>query len=166
MGVSTDGVLFYGYVWDDELDLGFEYEWSTIVALKRGHLKRGHTDPWKAYPTFSHLEWLERDAAGHQWVKEHEAELDAWRAVRKAIEDEFGVDASYHGSNEWRCPYVFVKESRIQASRGYPEAIQPKDLNEKPLAYWDTFLKNFVEELEINLEEAKGPAWWLVSWWG
>jgi hypothetical protein len=153
MGVSTDGIIFYGYVWDDEFTLLEDVDgegWARIVAEKRGH-----TDPWDGF------------AEGEEdWVSTHQAELDGWRAVRKSIEEEFGVDIRHHGSGEWQCPYILVNDSRREAARGYPQELQVGTTVYGPPAGWDEKLLRFVDELEINLEEAQGPAWWLVSYWG
>ena len=168
MGVSTDALLVYGYVWDDEVDLfGTEdeeadddLEWSEIIARQRGI-----PNPWDAYPQeFEHLPYTERRAKGDEWVAAHDAELDAWRAARKAIEDEYGVEIDQHGSDQWSCPVVKVAGAGHRAYRGDVHAVEAADLNINP--EWRTKLQRFVDDLGIDVNEAAGPGWFLLSWWG
>ena len=154
MGASTDAILFYGYVWDDEGDL-FPGEWEEIVALKRGH-----KNPWDDYPSGESHEMQEK------WVRDHSADLDAWRAIEKAIGEELGVGVDDHGADAWRCPYLFISDSRIEAYRGSPKEIPMATLGGRGTHTWDDKLQRFIDELDIDISKAKGPRWWLVSWWG
>ena len=165
MGVSTDALLVYGYVWEEEADLfddeSGEREWTEIVARLRGI-----PNPWDQYPEaeLAALPYAEQRARGNEWTAAHRAELDAWRDAKKAIEAEYGIDVDYHGSDEWSVPIVKIAGAGKRAARGYPQELAGTDLAVDP--EWDGRLRRFVTDLAIDTSEAKGPGWFLVSWWG
>lgn len=154
MGVSTDAILFYGYVWEDEYELfddpDGESDWAAIIAKKRGH-----KDPWVDHP----------GGRAQGWVDAHRAELDAWSAARKAIEEEYGVEISRHGSDQWAVPIIQIADVGFRAGRGYPKGITAGDLRTDP--GWDAKLSKFINDLGIDIAEARpGPGWFIASWWG
>lgn len=163
MGVSTDGILFYGFVWEDETDLfdndddKDEIEWQEIIAIKRGH-----ENPWIKYPP--ELEnapySAAREANSKAWMDAHRSELDAWYEIKKKIQAEFGCDINYHCSGECPIPYISVNESRRVAHRGSPREVE--SLNIKP--EWDSLLTAFVEALGLEVPHEK-PKWVLASMW-
>lgn len=171
MGVSTDALLVYGYVWEDEADLlGSEEddsdeeaespEWPEIIARRRGI-----QSPWDAYPQeIERLPYEERRRKGDEWITAHRAELDAWHEARKAIETEYGVEIDQHGSQEWSVPIVKIAGAGHRAARGYPHRLTAEDLAVGP--EWDGKLQRFITDLNIDTSEAQGPGWFLVSWWG
>lgn len=164
MGVSTDAILFYGYVWEDEAELfddnDGETEWEEFLAVRRGIV-----NPWDAYPQgIERLPYAEKRAAGDQWRADHRAELDEWRAAKKAIEDEYGVEIDSHGSDEWSVPLIKIAGAGHTAARGNPHQLTATDLAVDP--EWDGRLRRFVDDLEIDASEAKGPGWFIASWWG
>lgn len=149
MGVSTDALLVYGYVWDDETDLlGSEddgdHAWEEIIAKRRGL-----TDPWASHP------------GGHRpdWVEAHRAEIDAWNEAKKAIEIEYGVEIDQHGSDQWSVPIIKITGAGYRARRGYPQKLVTRDLIADP--DWDAKLQRFITDLNIDTSEAKGPGWFL-----
>ena len=161
MGVSTDAMLAYGYVWEDEFDLlgGGGEDWQEVIAARRGI-----SDPWAARPDFSHLPYEEQKRQGSEWTEAHRAELDAWYAARKAIAGEYGVEVDQHGSDGWSVPVVKITGAGHTAARGYPRKLTADDLAVDPA--WDARLQRFVADLGIDTSEAKGPGWFLMSWWG
>lgn len=167
MGVSTDALLVYGWVWHDEINLldrdserDYEQEWPNVVATLRGI-----SDPWGDYPARdSALSYEENDRISKQWMAEHRFELDEYRASRDAIEEELGCTIDWHGSDEWSVPIVCIKSASIQASRGSPQQIEPQALTVDPS--WDDMLATFVETLSIDTSDASGPGWFMASWWG
>lgn len=163
MTVSTDAMLVYGYIWDDEHDL-FDDEsddkWEVRVAKQRGI-----TNPWDAYPPeIERLPYDQKRAAGQQWRDANKAALDAWYAARKAISEEYGVRVAHHGSDEWSVPILKIEGAGMTAARGYPKPVASSDLTVDP--GWDDKLRRFVTDLGIDVSEAKGPGWFLASWWG
>lgn len=173
MGVSTDALLVYGYVWEDEHDLfaspvdedddsdeeAESPEWPEIIAKRRGI-----PDPWAGYPDLEHLAYEEQRRQGSAWTAAHRAELDAWSAAKTAIEAEYGVEIDQHGSDEWSVPIVKIADAGHTAARGHPYQMTADDLAVDP--EWDGKLQRFIGELSIDTSEAKGPGWFLVSWWG
>lgn len=163
MGVSTDAMLFYGYVWEDEAELfdgDDETEWEEIIAVRRGT-----ANPWDAYPQeIERLPYDEKRREGDRWTTEHRAELDAWYAARKAISAEYGVEIDRHGSGEWSVPVVKIAGAGHTASRGSPHQLTTADLAVDP--EWDGKLHRFITDLGIDTSEAKGPGWFIASWWG
>ena len=171
MGVSTDAILAYGYVWEDETDLlpvvnedddddeRDAENWVEVIAAQRGI-----NDPWAAYPDLEHLPYPEQRRQGAAWTEAHQAELDAWDAAKKAITGEYGVEIDEHGSDGWRVPFVKIAGAGHTAARGYPHKLTAEDLAVNP--EWDAKLQRFVTDLGIDTSEAKGPGWFLMSWWG
>lgn len=168
MGTSTDAKLFYGYVWEDEADLLAEHddedgdggtEWEEIIAKSRGI-----ADPWEAYPDLEGLPYAEQRQRGSQWTADHRAELDAWHEAKKAIGIEYGVEIDRHGSDEWQVPIIKITGAGHTAARGYPHEVSAETLAVGP--DWDDKLRRFVADLGIDASEAKGPGWFIASWWG
>lgn len=162
MGVSTDGMLLYGYIWDDETELfdnDDDDEWVDVVAKSRDI-----PNPWDRYVE-PKLPYMEQRAHADAWVAEHRKELDAMYAAKRAIEDEFGVTISYHGSDGWSVPYVHIKDAEVAAYRGSPQSVTGMSLERNP--EWDAKLDRFMEELGIEKPDGQDePGWYLASWWG
>lgn len=170
MGVSTDALLVYGYVWEDEADIlgtedeegpaGDELEWSEILAGQRGI-----RNPWADYPAeIDALPYEEQRRQGDAWTTAHRTELDAWRDATKAIEAEYGIVIDRHGSDEWSVPVVRIADAGHRAYRGDVHAVGQDALTVDP--EWDGRLQRFVTDLSIDVSEAQGPGWFLLSWWG
>lgn len=169
MGVSTDAMLIYGYVWEDEHDLlgtdeeegdgSREWEWDEIAARKRGI-----ASPWDGYPDLSALDYDEQRRQGAEWTEARRPELDAWHAARKAIREEYGVEIDHHGSDQWSVPVVKIEGAGHTAARGYPHQLTAADLAVG--GDWDARLRRFTADLGIDTSGALGPGWFLASWWG
>jgi hypothetical protein len=158
MGVSTDAILFWGIVsdeeghpWlkhqpeddeddddddsDDDSD-DDEFDWEEVYAEAMGvpcpDAEYGDdTKPiYQAY----------------------------WKRKREIIEAS-GCTFGSHCSGDCPMDYVAVVESETTARRGYPEEIT--SLEVKP--DWEPKLREFCEKLNIPWGE---PKWWLVSYWG
>ena len=163
MGVFTNAILFYGYCWDEEVDLfeahrldeDDEAEWPELLLRKRGE-----QNPWMAFPDekIEVLPYAQRQAATDRWVAEHRAELDEWDAKRNGVDMEFDVELGDHCSGECSMPYLAAWE--LVAYRGCPQdASLPV-----PAAEWDEQLNRFLAEFGITPPQAQ-PGWWLVSYW-
>ena len=146
MGVSTDAILFWGFFLtedeegeDDEMPwLDEEYEWDTFYAKQLG---------------------IEEPTVPYNRDDEEVVEIyhAYWRSNREAAKAS-GCDIAYHCSGDYPLYYVTVEESRIRASRGYPEEIT--DLCAAP--EWHDRLQRFCKVMDIPWQE---PKWWLVSLW-
>jgi hypothetical protein len=171
MGVSTNAILFYGYCWDDEIDLFDpdgesddelnDSEWVDVVARKRGH-----KSPWDSYPEAecdAAPYGKERNAIGDKWMAENRAAIDAWAHLKKSIEQELGCEINHHCSQDCMIPYIEIADSGLFARRGYPARI---DAWPKAGDDWDGKLEKFCKELGIEPPPGQKPGWWLVSYWG
>jgi len=172
MGQSTNAILFYGYCWDDEgyslLDES-EDEWDEIVARREGH-----TSPWDLYrdsgaeAEHESLPYAERDAAYKAWKQtvRFDSLYKIWTSTRDDIKARFGgVNISSHCSCDYPMPYIYIERSKTTASRGFPKQIDPSGFSGVPTATWNMKLKKFTDDLNIDLSEAEGPGWFLVSNW-
>lgn len=179
MGQSTDGILFYGYAWTNEdADLlrhhkireDQDLEWPEILAKVQG-IK----NPWDAYyeAGINDLPYEEQNAAYEAFkTPEWNAEVDAWYDIKREIEKKSPVSIGHHCSGDYPLPYVYIKSSEVQNSRGYAEEVDVLGFALAPLIDWNTALDAFIEDLGISLEAPeygdppKGPGWFLVSYWG
>lgn len=179
MGQSTDGILFYGYVWADEGVRLFPDEddngyWYNALARRRGHL-----DPWQYYRTsgaeaeHASLRYEEQRGAYERWKAEvgFQALLDVWDAVIKSIKAEFSADISSHCSCDYPMPYIYIRGTKVTAYRGSAVEIPVAAIAESPLDEWNAELDRFIEALAIDMSEPEygdgpqGPGWFLVSNW-
>ena len=168
MGVSTNGILFYGYCWQDEDVKLFRDEegrdWPGYLAIKRGH-----KDPWDALPKRLHdrsaseyvHDYDQRWRLIDTWKAEHRAELDAWHSLQNAIEQEFGVELGRHCSGEYPMPFLAAK--KYTARRGHPVPVDVADLAVDP--EWTGKLDRWLSEMGVEKPHPE-PRWWLVSYWG
>lgn len=173
MGQSTNAIIFYGVTWDDEHILfedrdGETRDWPEILAVRRGI-----SNPWNFYRDIgaeaehSSLPYEQQRGAFAGWEAEvgFEAMLDKWRADVKAIRAEFDVDVSSHCSCNYPIPYIYITGTETTSYRGDSKEIRPVDMAMSPLTDWNDELTRFATELNIDLFDAKGPAWFLVSNW-
>lgn len=168
MGVSTNGMLVYGYIWGDDVDLlspdgdedGEDRDWVEVIAKRRGLVS-----PWATFPPeIEALPYPKSDTATKAWIEENRAAIDAYHAAKKAIEVEYGVEIDSHGSDRWTVPIVKVAGVGHTAHRGSPVKLDPSALTVDPT--WDEKLARFCADLGIDTTEAEGPGWFLASWWG
>jgi hypothetical protein len=171
MGQSTDAILFYGYCWDEEGERLFsehDGEWPEIIALREGAV-----NPWDLYTSsgaeaeHSRLPLAEQNAAFEKWkyYTGFQAKLDEWYAVTKEAESRFSdIKVSSHCSCDYPMPYIAIKSTETTAWRGSPQSINPSSVVSDTADYTDT-LARFVEELDVDISGAQGPAWFLVSNW-
>lgn len=157
MGVSTDAILFYGYCWSEEMSLIPEGEiWQELLLGRRGV-----PNPFGGFPAPETIPYAKRRKLVDDWCVEHRAELDAWRAAKQGISQEFGVEIGTHCSDQCAMPYVFAVGSQIVAARGHPEQITTLAVG----VDWPSRLNHFLETLKIARPQPT-PGWWLVSDWG
>jgi hypothetical protein len=105
MGTSTDALLVYGYIWEDETELLLDdddgdLEWE--AALLR---KRGMTDPWESHPG---------------GMDAHRAEIDPGtrpRSCRRRVRGEH----DQHRSDQATSRSIKIADAGVTAARGYPE---------------------------------------------
>lgn len=141
MGTSTNAILFYGYYWEEEIDLleGDEesLDWKYRFAAAKG---------LGAYP-----------------YDMPRSVQDAYLKRRKALIAASNCTLGYHCGNGKDRPFVAIAGSVIEARRGYPEGVKADHLAVDPV--WKGQLDAFCEALGLTPPQDK-PDWWLVSYWG
>lgn len=173
MGQSTDAIMAYGYVWDDETELWDDDrydEWPEFVAEQRGH-----TSPWDFYresgaeAEHSNLPYQSQRLAFEAWEEEvgFKAMLREWKSALETIKAEHPeISVKSHCSCDYPMPYICVTDTEQRASRGYPVAFDPEKMAQnEEIHNWQGYLAMFVEALDIDISGAQGPGWFLVSNW-
>lgn len=154
MGVSTDGILAYGY------NLGGDDSgWEVAQADEYGGLT---------------LDWLDEDddfaaeaekrllaAAG---FTETDWQVDGYFAREKAAKEGLGVKFESYCSGDY--PLYVLAAKVITVSRGYVEHIDMTELVEAPNVHgWDDKLRGALEILGLTPKQ-ESPRWLLCSYWG
>lgn len=171
MGTSTDAILFYGYVWEDETSrpwtIGKEYDEDSDESQDE------EDDSWEE--RYANAMGLKRPEAkfpdGVYNVKtgqyDHPTEdqplLDEYSAYWKAkyeLAAASPVMVDTHCSCECPMPLVAIRESYTCSSRG--DATEITSLKKKP--EWNKQLKTFCKVMGIDVK-GKKPGWFLVSNW-
>ena len=150
MGVSTDGILFYGIAYGEDgehfeiselaesngLDEN-DFEFEDLYALKVGVDR-----PKEAFSKAS-------EPLYHQyWDKKRE------------VNQQSGCEVGTYCSDGSPMYYVCIRDSEYTANRGYATEI-PDGLTAKP--EWKDKLKEYCGLMGLPYME---PAWLLVSYWG
>lgn len=176
MGVSTDAIIFYGYVWDEEtstpwtIDSGDEDEesdddshddedWEARYASKYGLTKPEKPFPDKGYD-------LKAGKPITNYTPEEQAIVDEWKAyfdAKRKIVEASPCEVDTHCSGECPMPYVCVKDSYVCNSRGDYTELKPEQFEVEE--HWNDQLKKFCNLMGITMP-AGGPKWYLVSYWG
>jgi hypothetical protein len=169
MGVSTDGIICYGYMFPE----GWEFPWheydsedewwedvNGYIELKidpEPYTEVGCYQPW-----FKNIPELEKDRILEPRFKHH----------RKWSEEHpWPVYSVNYCSGE--CPmYILAVPSSVTiAKRGYPEQFEPSDLDIMKHADELVEFQQFIEKyciLKTEDEYFDPPklGWWLCSYWG
>lgn len=110
---------------------------------------------------------------GYCWSEEGDTEeifgTDDTYDMSEESKKLFGVEISSHCSCDYPIPYIYISETEITASRGYPEKIDmqyPQGQHK-----WDVQLQEFIDHYKVNMsgdeyrKAPDGPGWFLVSNW-
>lgn len=145
MGVSTDGILFYGICIDPE---EVEVPWHSEEDDGDG--------PEIHYAAKMGVKEPEDEYSDKPGVKE---KYSKYWDEKQRINKESGCKVVWHCS--WECPMfgLAISASTRTASRGYPTEIKAVEVDEN----WDVCLKDYCEKMDVEYEQ---PKWWLVSMWG
>ena len=178
MGQSTDAYLFFGYCWNDEIDLlhndpDDESEWYEIIAKREGN-----RNPWDLYrmsgaeAEHSRLPYAEQSAAYQAWKEEvgFEQLYAEWKAVTEEVKSRYnGIDISSHCSCEYPMPYIYIVETEHRAWRGQGVQLDMEQWEKwqhpRSFVTWNEDLARFTADLGIDLSNAEGPGWFLVINW-
>ena len=145
MGVSTDGILFYGICLEEEAEIPWE-------GADEGDVD----DVESYYASKAGVKPPEEEYSDDPKVKELYHEY--WEAKNKAHEAS-KCDVVHHCSYDYPMFGLAVKESVESANRGYPQEVKSIAVQED----WDSLLKDYCEKMDVEYVQ---PKWWLVSMWG
>lgn len=149
MGVSTNGQVCYGYLFED----GYEFPWGDDV-------ERWWRNECEFVPTdFPYTpDWNDLTPPASQQRKD--AYFDKVYKFDEANPMPFElVNVCSVDYPTW---ILAVPNTVLIARRGYPEEMKPEEISiphQEALA-----LKEFIEKYGLTPE--RGPAWWLSSCWG
>lgn len=144
MGVSTDGILFFGFdLGEDEEN---EWPWEE------------EDEDWEnAYLKRKGFETVPFTADGSPGRSKYESYYEK----RKELLKECACTIGHHCSDSYGMRYVALKDHNMYAWRGEPKEVPPQFLmvsNEEV-----SKLKEFCEFMGI---EWRTPKWYLASYWG
>lgn len=142
MGVSTNGILFYGICVDPE---DVEIPWH-----------EGDMDIEEYYAKQMGLDAPDEEYSDEVIIQDKYHKF--WKE-RNKIHAASKCEVVYHCSYDYPMYGMAISDSVITARRGYPEEI--KNINKD--AQWEALLKNYCEKMGVKFEQ---PRWWLVSLWG
>ena len=154
MGVSTNAVIFYGILIDED---GCECQFNDVEDINEHYAKK--------------IGWVSDDGGlftdGNYTLFDNQADEKKARKIWEKNRDELhkitgdcDVELAYHCSGEYPMHYVGVKESETFARRGYPVQLDEETLNIEP--DWADKLKDYCKIMDIEYKE---PSWHLVSYW-
>lgn len=157
MGTNYSAIIFYGFCWTDLNEAVSEMEWAERIAISRGITAPDYSD----YPTIPFDTAYENARALRKaWEAAH-PEVDVYHKTVAAIHTEFGVDIGWHCSIDYAIPYIYIKESEQTSWSGDAHEFDPTTLVVD--ATWVARLARFIEINNIDLEDASGPGWFLVT---
>lgn len=173
MGQSTDAIFFYGYCWNEEAELWDKDrydEWYEAAAKRRDI-----PSPWDFYrdsgaeTEHGLLPYKDQTAAYEAWKDAvgFESMLAGWDAAKDSIKAEHPhINVGSHCSCDCPMPYICIVGTEQRAWRGRPTTFDPAMMVlDQDNTNWDGWLANFVEALDIDVTDAQGPGWFLVSNW-
>lgn len=150
MSISTDAILFYGFLIDEDLSPPWYDPEDEDDEYDSESDEGDGEDP----TSWAYWKTLYVRGKGVDYDKEFSK---AWDILEKA-KCEIGV----HCSDSCPMFYVTIKKSVIEARRGYPEEVDPNHVK-KIKSEWDKQLREFCAGLGIAPPKKFG--WFLVSYW-
>lgn len=148
MGVSTDGILFYGIAYGEDLDVSelaehhgiayedFDFDFETLYADKMG--VKSPTGDYDLDPEVFKKYW----------------------ADKREINKKSGCEIGTYCSGDYPMYYLAIKDGHYSVSRGSETEI-PDGLTAKP--EWKQQLELYCAFMGLPFKE---PKWLLVSYWG
>lgn len=155
MGVCTDGIIFYGIEYGEDLperagvvvdSVDWWYGADDIYDKKMG-VKA------PIYPERSDFEG----------PKEWEEALDEYGAAAKRIEDARGCELSTHCSGEYPIYYLALNYKHRVSPRGYSICFNVVDNFFKVGPEDDKIIENYCEIMGLKYSQ---PKWYLASYYG
>lgn len=165
MGISTDAIVAYGWASEveDEPEMPWEDDDNVNDYEEALAAKAGLVDPYSLYTgdPYSNEEYQ----AWRESVGNFDELRTAWYEGKKVEVEKWGCAVDTHCHSDYGMPYIFVKESQVNCSRGDVEHLDPHLLLHRPIeGGWDEKLRAFVDHLGIDVSELGEPGWFLVSY--
>lgn len=99
-------------------------------------------------------------------------DIDTYDLGEGELAETYGIGIDSHCSCDYAIPFIYIKESYIQSSRGDSSPVDVTKFAKAPTDKWNDRLDKFIEEASIDMsvdpeydEPVKGPGWFLVSDW-
>ncbi len=156
MGVSTDGILFYGIPYGEGYDDELKAPWWHGCEDEEPDSESHYEDPEDYYAYKMGVEPPTEEYSEEPSIREKF--LKYWKAQR-AIYEKSGCDIIYYCSDQCTMFAVGIEKSIKCAHRG--DALEIENLDVQP--EWDGLLKHFCEIMEVPYKQ---PKWLLVSYYG
>lgn len=150
MSTSTDAIIFYGYVWDEET--------STPWTIGQDDEETTDEDWEERYARLK--AGLEKPDTGNGFDQKVYSE---YLAKKREIVKDCPCKVDTHCSGEYPMPYVCISDSYVCNSRGDMTELKPEQFEVEE--NWNDELKKFCKLMGITMP-AGGPKWYLVSYWG
>lgn len=145
MGVSTNAVLFYGLLLDED-DFEDGYPWDADEFDHDSEDFIAHTLRDLVTPT--------------DWSDSNQEEIDKYFTARTAALDSTPVAIGIHCSYEYPMYYVYIKDTELTAYRGYPQEVNSQLVLDHG---WDVELEKFCGALGLPF---KKPGYYIASLMG
>lgn len=153
MGVSTNGQLCYGVLFED----GFEFPWDEYDGIEEWWKEVKGFVPTVFYPFDDEGNYAEGFNRESPEVDAYFDEEDEWEKANP-----IPVELVNYCSGEYPMYIITVSTASYSNRRGNAVVIDPNELIEEQKKVHDTLIQ-FLTEFEIEYDEE--PCWLLSSWW-
>ena len=152
MGISTDGVISFGVVFEE----GQEFPWDNFDGIDEWWMKtKGYKPVLQPFTKEGRYAegWTEDDLR----FKEYFAHRDEWRT-----KNPLPVEEENYCNQEFPMTAIVIPALGHRCSRGFPAEFDPAQLIAPPekVDALVAFLKEF------GLDSGSEPGWILTSYWG
>lgn len=162
MGMYASAKLFYGYIFDEDVELFDEDNEDCDMdgIVRNVAISRGHIDPWDDFPETDAMGWEEAQEVAGKWQAERKEDLDVWHQTLREIDKSIPVDISRYGHYDYPRYYLAIKGTEVTGSPSVPVA-----LGDIPtLPEWKEQLDRFIEEYGFDKPEGYNqPGWFMVA---
>ena len=163
MGVSTNGIVFYGFLINEDEDEAFEQFAPLFNRITGRSDEDADEDADEDEGVYVDVDVDEIVAKLYGWDGENPQYCFEWENEHPSP-----ITIGMHCSHEYPMYYVAIKASEVTAYRGHPKSlnevlsIQPK-LGEPT---WNDLLCDFCERAGITPPPSDKFGWFVVSMWG
>ena len=147
MGVSTDGQICLGIVFDED----YEFPWEDEDIKVWWEEVRGYEKPFEIYDDSGRKLGVTQDQ-----VNEYHQHSRDWQEANP-----LPVELVNYCSGDYPMYILAVPSSVINASRGFPVEISPDlTIKQEELEPFISFTREYLPELSLEVR------WYLSSYWG